>query len=346
MVKDHVLLLLCGPRARQILTPARCKSRYTGVTSGESGKRTMARTVRAAGTMAQHEPSRVDGSAAVALVVAACGSATATPSISEEPAEEPTMTAHSTLRPGSGRSCSTATATDALRGYGMDGFPADRWVVEARRAPHGARLRDRPGHAGHVRRLRDRVRMARRSRGNSGVMYRVVETAEPAWTTGPEYQVLDDALHPDGRDPTTSAAALYDLIAPAAEQAPRTGRLLQPRPDRRPRRPRRALAERRARGELRLGRLRRSGTWWPRASSLGSRVSWLPSPATSCSSTTARKPRSGISESDRWVPDGRTATLATWPNAIPMTFSASREAPARRRSRPPGGGSPGSTIRT
>ena len=54
--------------------------------------------------------------------------------------------------------------------------------------------------------------------GNSGVMYRVVETAEPAWTTGPEYQVLDDALHPDGRDSTTSAAALYDLIAPATNK--------------------------------------------------------------------------------------------------------------------------------
>jgi hypothetical protein len=50
--------------------------------------------------------------------------------------------------------------------------------------------------------------------GNSGVMYRVVETAERAWTTGPEYQVLDDELHPDGRNPTKSAAALYDLIAP------------------------------------------------------------------------------------------------------------------------------------
>jgi hypothetical protein len=50
--------------------------------------------------------------------------------------------------------------------------------------------------------------------GNSGVMYHVVESAEPAWTSGPEYQLLDDSGHPDGADPTTSAAALYDLIAP------------------------------------------------------------------------------------------------------------------------------------
>jgi hypothetical protein len=50
--------------------------------------------------------------------------------------------------------------------------------------------------------------------GNSGVMYHVVESAEPSWTSGPEYQLLDDSGHPDGADPTTSAAALYDLIAP------------------------------------------------------------------------------------------------------------------------------------
>jgi hypothetical protein len=95
--------------------------------------------------------------------------------------------------------------TDPLRGYGMDGFPADRWVVE------GGELRTVPG-SGIDLVTRDTYgdfelefewRVA--SGGNSGVMYRVVETAEPAWTTGPEYQVLDDELHPDGRTPTTSS---------------------------------------------------------------------------------------------------------------------------------------------
>jgi Domain of Unknown Function (DUF1080) len=95
----------------------------------------------------------------------------------------------------------------------MDGFPVDRWAIE------DGELRTVPG-SGVDLIIRDtfgdfelefewRVAAA----GNSGVIYRVVETTEPAWATGPEYQVLDDEQHPDGRDPTTSAAALYGLIA-------------------------------------------------------------------------------------------------------------------------------------
>jgi Domain of Unknown Function (DUF1080) len=47
--------------------------------------------------------------------------------------------------------------------------------------------------------------------GNSGIMYRVTEEAEAPYETGPEMQVLDDARHPDGRSPLTSAGALYGL---------------------------------------------------------------------------------------------------------------------------------------
>ena len=55
--------------------------------------------------------------------------------------------------------------------------------------------------------------------GNSGVMYRVNEAEKgPAWFTGPEMQILDDDKHGDGKNPLTSAGALYGLIAPNAQK--------------------------------------------------------------------------------------------------------------------------------
>lgn len=47
--------------------------------------------------------------------------------------------------------------------------------------------------------------------GNSGIFYRVSEDAEYPWQSGLEMQVLDDANHPDGRSPLTSAGALYGI---------------------------------------------------------------------------------------------------------------------------------------
>ena len=47
--------------------------------------------------------------------------------------------------------------------------------------------------------------------GNSGVFYRVDETHD---STGPENQIVDDATHPNGADPATSASSVFGLIAP------------------------------------------------------------------------------------------------------------------------------------
>jgi hypothetical protein len=49
---------------------------------------------------------------------------------------------------------------------------------------------------------------------NSGVMYRVSESEDAPFQTGPEYQILDNARHPDGRNTLTSAASCYALYAP------------------------------------------------------------------------------------------------------------------------------------
>jgi len=51
--------------------------------------------------------------------------------------------------------------------------------------------------------------------GNSGIMYRVAETHNAPYETGPEYQVLDDDKHGDGRNPLTSAGSIYAVYPPA-----------------------------------------------------------------------------------------------------------------------------------
>jgi len=53
---------------------------------------------------------------------------------------------------------------------------------------------------------------------NSGVIYRCNEELPAPWQTGPEYQVLDDAKHVDGKEPRTAAASLYALAAADGKQ--------------------------------------------------------------------------------------------------------------------------------
>jgi len=108
-------------------------------------------------------------------------------------------------------------STDAWRGYNRDAFPAGVWVVD------GGALKTVPG-------AKDPVDIITRDKykdfelelewkistgGNSGIIYRVAELPAPSQTyqTGPEMQVLDDDQHKDGKDPRTSAGALYALIA-------------------------------------------------------------------------------------------------------------------------------------
>ena len=53
--------------------------------------------------------------------------------------------------------------------------------------------------------------------GNSGVFYRALETTEAIWHNAPEYQILDNTKHPDGKDPKTSAGSCYALYAPVRD---------------------------------------------------------------------------------------------------------------------------------
>lgn len=53
--------------------------------------------------------------------------------------------------------------------------------------------------------------------GNSGIIYRATEDHKQAYETGPEYQVLDNAKHADGKNPLTSASSAYAMYAPSKD---------------------------------------------------------------------------------------------------------------------------------
>ena len=59
--------------------------------------------------------------------------------------------------------------------------------------------------------------------GNSGVMYRVKQGDGAPYFTGVEYQILDNDKHRDGKNRSTSAAALYALYQPGDKQPKAVG---------------------------------------------------------------------------------------------------------------------------
>jgi hypothetical protein len=59
-------------------------------------------------------------------------------------------------------------------------------------------------------------------KGNSGIFFRVSEDHDEVWHTGPEYQVLNDAMHPNLK-PTQMCGANYDLHPPSEAAAKPAG---------------------------------------------------------------------------------------------------------------------------
>jgi len=98
------------------------------------------------------------------------------------------------------------------RGYRQQAPPESGWVVE-----RGAIVHRKAGGGGDLVSegefgdfdLRFEWRIG--ARGNSGLIWHVLETEQETYMTGPEYQLLDDlAVNPD---PRHAAGALYDLVA-------------------------------------------------------------------------------------------------------------------------------------
>jgi len=65
--------------------------------------------------------------------------------------------------------------------------------------------------------------------GNSGVMYYVTEDGAETYHTGPEYQLLHNAGHADGKIPSRTAASCYDLYIPSKDATKPVGEWNQSR---------------------------------------------------------------------------------------------------------------------
>jgi hypothetical protein len=105
-------------------------------------------------------------------------------------------------------------STDAWRGYREQAFPASGWAVE-----NGTLHAVAGGHGDVVTKetFKDfelELEWKVAPGANSGIFYRGTEAGDAIYMTAPEMQILDDAKHPDGKSPLTSAGSLYALVAP------------------------------------------------------------------------------------------------------------------------------------
>jgi len=109
------------------------------------------------------------------------------------------------------------TSTDAFRGWKMDRFPEKGWVIDgdALHIQADSKAGDivtKKQYASFD--LRFEWKVAKGS--NSGVIYRCIEHDDVrlSFMSGPEYQILDDDNHRNGKNPKTTAASLYAHYAP------------------------------------------------------------------------------------------------------------------------------------
>src|SRR5258708_35591711 len=130
-----------------------------------------------------------------------------------------TLTGHAAP---SARALFDGTTTTGWRGFKKPAFPASGWVVQDGWLTHRAKGQDSQGGGDIITvdtfdnfDLSFEWKIA--PGGNSGVKYLVTE--DRSGPVAHEYQVIDDARHPDAKiGPHRATAALYDAIAAPANK--------------------------------------------------------------------------------------------------------------------------------
>jgi hypothetical protein len=144
-------------------------------------------------------------STALALVVGGC---TYTASSTRKADSSAAANMSTSAQQGTGwRSLFDGTTTAAWRAYKSDSFPSAWHIVNGTLTKNGSTediiTRDQFGNF----ELTFDWKLS--PGGNAGVFYRGTEEYDHIYWSAPEYQLLDDAAHPDGKSRLTSAGADY-----------------------------------------------------------------------------------------------------------------------------------------
>jgi hypothetical protein len=117
-------------------------------------------------------------------------------------------------RAGGWRSLFDGTSTAAWRGYKSPTFPAGWSIVDGVLTKSGSvgDLLSKEQFGNFELALDWNLSTG----GNAGIFYRGTEEYDHIYWSAPEYQLLDDANHPDGKSRLTSAGAAYALYPPPA----------------------------------------------------------------------------------------------------------------------------------
>jgi 3-keto-disaccharide hydrolase len=101
------------------------------------------------------------------------------------------------------------TTTNEWRGYKMESIPSE-WM-----AMDGTLMKNKPTRdiitKDKYKNFELQVDWKLAPGGNAGIFYRGTEEYDAIYWSAPEYQLLDDKGHPDGKSRLTAAASDYDL---------------------------------------------------------------------------------------------------------------------------------------